>query len=84
MTTLILILFGYLFFQLLFKPAFQSSLSPNSSDRRSKLMEQFQQMHRQQQAEQSQHRNNNTTKKDNHSSERKGYKGGEYIDFEEL
>ena len=84
MTTLILIFFGYLFFQLLLKPAFKISLSPNSNDRQSKLMDQFQQMHRQQQTKHSQHRNNTTTKRNNHSSEREGYKGGEYIDFEEL
>ncbi|MCH2023010.1 MAG: hypothetical protein MK207_11080 [Saprospiraceae bacterium] len=79
MTTFILIFFSYLFYQLLFKPAFLGSIHPNS-DQKSKLMDQFEHLNQHRKT----HQHHTTTKRKYTNSQKKGYSGGEYIDFEEL
>jgi hypothetical protein len=94
MTTILLIVFGIVFYQLLIKVALQPSLTQNQYQQPKKQGQDFMRMWRElQDFQQKQQRTQNSkTEASSPKKEKpaaqflkgKGYQGGEYIDYEEL
>ncbi|BDS09539.1 hypothetical protein [Aureispira anguillae] len=88
MTTILLIAFTYLFYQLLIKPVLKPTTVPNMNyrqmDENQNLMDMWR--HLQQFQQEKKNRTESATRANatKGTAQKEGFQGGEYIDYEEL
>ena len=82
MTAIFLVFFSVLFYQLLIKPILNPKTIPNSKQNENlmQIWRNLQDFH----AEKENKKPNNSTKKNPFNKYKKGFQGGEYIDYEEI
>lgn len=86
MTAIVLIVFSFLFYQLLIKPVLYTNTIPNSNYRQMEEEQNLMEMWRQLQQFKQDRRRRRGEESSNESTTapKQGYQGGEYIDYEEL